>query len=76
MQISAAASVRCNGRGHTADVCPTAKEEAVMAVTSEVRAGGSTTMMIRSTLQLSRPKRQASVEVLEAEWGKGSQLGR
>ncbi|CAM9607237.1 unnamed protein product, partial [Laminaria digitata] len=30
---------RCDGRGHTADVCPTAKEEAVLAVTSEVRAG-------------------------------------
>ncbi|CAN0221367.1 unnamed protein product, partial [Laminaria digitata] len=30
---------RCNGRGHTADVCPTAKEKAVLAVTSEIGAG-------------------------------------
>ncbi|CAN0429973.1 unnamed protein product, partial [Laminaria digitata] len=29
----------CNGRGHTADVFPTAKEEAVLAATSEVGAG-------------------------------------
>ena len=29
---------RCNGRGHTADVCPTSKEEAVLAVTGEVGA--------------------------------------
>ncbi|CAN0523320.1 unnamed protein product, partial [Laminaria digitata] len=30
---------RCNGRRHTADVCPAAKEEAVLAVMSEVEAG-------------------------------------
>ncbi|CAN0511619.1 unnamed protein product, partial [Laminaria digitata] len=30
---------RCKGRGHTADACPTAKEETVLAVTSEVGAG-------------------------------------
>ena len=29
---------RCNGRGHTADVCPTSKEEAVLAVTGEAEA--------------------------------------
>ena len=29
---------RCNGRGHTADVCPTSKEEAVLAVTGKVGA--------------------------------------
>ncbi|CAN0551727.1 unnamed protein product, partial [Laminaria digitata] len=29
---------KCNGRGHTTDVCPIAKEEAVLAVTSEVGA--------------------------------------
>ena len=28
----------CNGRGHTADVCPTLTEEAVLAVTGEVGA--------------------------------------
>ena len=28
----------CNGRGNTADVGPTSKEEAVLAVASEVRA--------------------------------------
>ena len=28
----------CNGRGHAADVCPTSKEEAIMAVAIEVGA--------------------------------------
>ena len=29
---------RCNERGHTADVCPTSEEEAVLAMTGEVGA--------------------------------------
>ena len=29
---------RCNGWEHTADVCPLSKEEAVLAVTTEVGA--------------------------------------
>ena len=28
----------CNGRGHAADICPTSKEEGIMAVASEVGA--------------------------------------
>ena len=28
----------CNGRGHAADVCPTSKEDPVMAVASEIGA--------------------------------------
>ena len=29
---------RCNGREHTADVCPTSEEEAVLAMTGQVGA--------------------------------------
>ena len=36
----------------------------------------TTMMMVRSRLQLSRPKRQASAVMFWVEWGKVSQLGR
>lgn len=52
---------RCNGRGHTANVTPTSKKQAVLAVTGELGARNDDRMTkVRSRLRLSMPKRQAS----------------
>ena len=60
---------RCNGRGHTTQCLPTSNEEPALAVTSEVWARPTTVTMVRSRLQLSRPKRQSSAMMWSAEWG-------
>ena len=48
---------RCNGRGHTAQVCPTSKDEVVLTMTGIFARGSSTSVRIAHfRLQPSRPK--------------------
>ena len=46
---------RCIRREHTADVCLTSKEETVLALRGKLERGSTSSKMVRSRLQLSRP---------------------
>ena len=59
----------CNRREHTAEVCPTSKEQAVLAVTSEVGTRVDVVRMVRPRLQLSSPKVQASSVIVFSGMG-------
>lgn len=60
---------RFKGQGHTADVCSTVKEQAMLAVERKLGEGLTAVMMVRSRLQLSRPKKQASVAITLSRMG-------